>query len=165
MSHELDISFLDEPEIVKKIFPMAFSITLTDSAQSASLNTDSYFIEVDDEVRICCRFYIEDKGYPSILYFHDNTETVLDQNTLASCCLEKGINLFVTDYRGHPVGLRMNPSELANSFNTVLRSRMDVLLRPPQYWPLLPLPVKATTFKYQLIPASIEVSKINYRIF
>ena len=95
MSHELDISFLDDQEITKKIFPMAFSITLDDSSQSSSLNNDPYFIEVDDQVRICCRFYIEGKDCPSILYFHDNYETVLDQTSIASNCLEKGINLLL----------------------------------------------------------------------
>ena len=41
------------------------------------------------------------KEDPSILYFHGNGETVADHDWIAPSYNQKGINLFVADYRGY----------------------------------------------------------------
>lgn len=102
MSHEIDISFLDKTEITNKIFPLALNYSLSDLPQP-DYSSDAYFIEVAQNVRICCKYYVESKDCPSILYFHNNSQTALNQSSVASHYLKRNINLFVTDYRGYGV--------------------------------------------------------------
>ncbi|MCP4632731.1 MAG: hypothetical protein GY855_07370 [candidate division Zixibacteria bacterium] len=64
-------------------------------------------------------------------------------------------------YRGHPVGIRLNPSDLANELNSALRSKHDVILKPPQSWPLYSLHQSNLSFEYQLLPESSGYRKIN----
>lgn len=102
MSHEIDISFLDTQEITQKIFPLYFNISF-DNLPQPDHNSDAYFIEVDEGVRVCGEFYVKDKDCPTILYFHGNGETALNQSFVASQYTSRDINLFVTDYRGYGV--------------------------------------------------------------
>ena len=106
MLHEIDISFLDKQEITQKLFPLSTEINTsggTSLSLSQDFSGDAYFLEVDENVRICCKFFVEDKRYPTILYFHGNRETALDQGSFAAKYLSRKINLFVTDYRGYGV--------------------------------------------------------------
>jgi alpha-beta hydrolase superfamily lysophospholipase len=102
MSQEIDISFLDTEEITQKIFPKYFHFSMENMPQSDS-SADAYFIEVDENVRLCCKYYVESKKCPTVLFFHDNHETALNQNAFGSGCMKRGINLFVTDYRGYGI--------------------------------------------------------------
>lgn len=61
----------------------------------------NHFIAVAEGVSIGCRFYQAEKAAPNILYFHGNGETVLDYDYVAPVYREKGLNLFVADYRGY----------------------------------------------------------------
>jgi len=86
---------LDHPEILSFIF-----YPRKDFSQ-APANARDYFIPVDKEVSLSCRFYVYSPGSPSILYFHGNGEVVSDHDYIAPMYNELGINLFVADYRGY----------------------------------------------------------------
>lgn len=102
MSHDIDLKFLDKTEILQKIFPMTMNLDFNDIPQSDP-NADAYFVDVTEDVRLCCKFYCSDSSCPSVLYFHGNDETALKQSDLGSRFIEMGINLFVTDYRGYGI--------------------------------------------------------------
>jgi len=61
----------------------------------------NHSIEVGDEVSIGCRFYPARADGPNILYFHGNGEIVPDYDYTAHLYQERGLNLFVADYRGY----------------------------------------------------------------
>jgi len=58
-------------------------------------------IEVEEDLSITCRFYPAHHEGPNILYFHGNGEIASDYDDLAPEYTERGMNLFVTDYRGY----------------------------------------------------------------
>jgi alpha-beta hydrolase superfamily lysophospholipase len=60
-----------------------------------------YPIEVEKGIKINCGFWVSGKECPSILYFHGNGETVATHNWIAPLYNQRGINLFVADYRGY----------------------------------------------------------------
>ncbi|HEY31492.1 MAG TPA: alpha/beta hydrolase [Dehalococcoidia bacterium] len=98
----MDLSFLDRPEILEVIFPVAYSpFGLPDFLQGQPGNVPTYAIEVEDGVSIRCGFWVAGKERPSILYFHGNGETVASHEWIAPLYIQKGINLFVSTYRGY----------------------------------------------------------------
>jgi len=98
----MDLSFLDRPEILQVIFPVAYSpFGLPDFLQGSSSDVPTYPIEVEDGVNIRCGFWVAGKECPTILYFHGNGETVATHEWVAPFYIQKGINLFVADYRGY----------------------------------------------------------------
>jgi len=103
MSHESDFSFLDRPDILEVIFPIAYSplSLLTDVFNPSLSETATRFIEVEPGVRIGCGFWPAGKEYPTILYFHGNGETAGIHEWIAPDYNLRKINLFVTDYRGY----------------------------------------------------------------
>ena len=92
---EIDYSALDRPEILSFVFYPRKDFT------KAPSNARDYFIAVEKDVSISCRFYIHSETSPSILYFHGNGEVVSDHDYIAPLYNELGINLFVADYRGY----------------------------------------------------------------
>jgi uncharacterized protein len=103
MSQPDDLSFLDKPEILEIIFPIAYSHFDMESPRTESLSAATHFIEVEKGIKIGCKYFRVHKEYPSILYFHGNGETIFDQDWVASLYNKIGINLFMTDYRGYGV--------------------------------------------------------------
>lgn len=98
----MDLSFLDRPEILEVIFPVVYSpFYLPDYSEFSSLDATSYSIEVEEGIKISCGFWVSGKEYPSILYFHGNGETVASHDWVAPLYNQRGINLFVADYRGY----------------------------------------------------------------
>jgi len=102
VSRPMDLSFLDRPDILDIIFPVAYSpFFLGDSAPSSAVGAPTYPIEVDRGIQIVCGFWSSGKDCPTILYFHGNGETVPDHGWVAPLYNQRGINLFVADYRGY----------------------------------------------------------------
>ncbi len=58
-------------------------------------------IVINEEVRLGCRFFLADREYPTILYFHGNGETPSDYNQIAPLYVAKNLNFFVATYRGY----------------------------------------------------------------
>jgi alpha-beta hydrolase superfamily lysophospholipase len=103
MTETKDFSFLNKLQILEIIFPVVYSPFDFESSRSDSLSAVTHFIEVEKGIKIGCKYFSADKDYPSILYFHGNGETVLDQDWIAPSYNIRGINLFMTDYRGYGV--------------------------------------------------------------
>lgn len=94
----MDLSSLDRPEILEVIFPVVYSPFYL---SIAPVDAPIYSIEVEEGIKITCGFWISGKECPSILFFHGNGETVADYNWIAPSYNQRGINLFVADYRGY----------------------------------------------------------------
>lgn len=102
MSHASDLTFLDRPEILEIIFPVVYSpFYLPGYFQASSADVSGYPIEVEEGIKINCGFWVSGNEYPSILYFHGNGETVSSHDWIAPFYNQRGINLFVADYRGY----------------------------------------------------------------
>ncbi len=93
---------MDRPEILEVVFPVVYSPFYPhDYLTFSSSRVPSYFIEVEEGIRINCGFWVSDKEDPSILYFHGNGETVGTYDWIAPFYNQRHINLFVADYRGY----------------------------------------------------------------
>ena len=102
MSHESELSFLDRPEILEVVFPLVYSpFHLPLAATNSPSSSTTHFIEVEEGVRIGCGFWAGAKDFPTILYFHGNGETVADHDWISQSYVQRGINIFVADYRGY----------------------------------------------------------------
>ena len=113
MSHQSDLSFLDRPEILEVIFPVVYSGFYFPSALGNSLpNAATHFIEVEEGIKIGCGFWARGKEFPTILYFHGNGETVADYDYIAQSYIQRGVNIFVADYRGY--GLSSGKPNITN---------------------------------------------------
>jgi uncharacterized protein len=102
MSHEMDLSFLETPEILQVIFPVVYSpFLLGNYFNNGPSDAKIQPVEVDRNINIYCGFWVNSKDSPSILYFHGNGETVAGHEWIAPFYNRLGINLFVADYRGY----------------------------------------------------------------
>ena len=103
MSHEVDFSFLDRPDVLEIVFPIAYSpLYMLTGVFNPSLSEGiTRFVEVEDGVRIGCGFLPAGREYPTILYFHGNGETVGIHEWIAPYYNQRKMNLFVADYRGY----------------------------------------------------------------
>jgi fermentation-respiration switch protein FrsA (DUF1100 family) len=119
---QTDYSALDRPEILSFVFYPRKDFTKTPP------NASDYFLPVDKDVPISCRFYIHNRSSPSILYFHGNGEVVSDHDYIAPMYNQLGINLFVADYRGY--GASQGRPTLSNTVSdapTIFRAFSDIL--------------------------------------
>src|SRR5208283_615876 len=88
---------MDRPEIIERLF-----FPRRERPEEASpKNGMSHAVQVAENVSIGCRFYPANESGPSILYFHGNGEIAADYDYVAPLYQERGINLFVADYRGY----------------------------------------------------------------
>ncbi|MFC2051910.1 alpha/beta hydrolase [Chloroflexota bacterium] len=101
MSYHTDLSFLNKPEILETVFPIVYSPFSLLDLNTPSSNFPEYSIEVEEGIKIRCGFWSSGKECPSILYFHGNGETVPGHDWIAPFYNQRGINLFVADYRGY----------------------------------------------------------------
>jgi len=125
----MDLSSLDRPEILEVIFPVFYSsMYLPDYLRSPATNVPNYSIEVEEGVKIDCGFWVSSQECPSILYFHGNGETVAVHDWVAPFYNQRGINLFVADYRGY--GSSNGTPTISNMIgdaHTILRSFEEII--------------------------------------
>jgi len=88
---------MDIPEILYRLFYPRREY-VEDSKTPLAKN---HFIQVDEGIKIGCRFFPSHENGPNILYFHGNGETVFDYDYVAPLYQKRGINIFVADYRGY----------------------------------------------------------------
>ncbi|MFC1957772.1 alpha/beta hydrolase [Chloroflexota bacterium] len=125
----MDLSFLDQPGILEVVFPLVYSpfYSLADLQFSAP-DVPTYSIEVEGGVKVNCGFWVNSKEYPSILYFHGNGETVANHDWIAPFYNQKGINLFVAEYRGY--GSSNGKPTIANMFgdaHTIFKGFTEII--------------------------------------
>jgi alpha-beta hydrolase superfamily lysophospholipase len=90
---------LDQPEILERLlFPRREF-----SGEAGSKNGMVLTIHVAEGISIGCRFYPAKKDGPTILFFHGNGEITADYDYVAPLYQNRGINLFVADYRGYGI--------------------------------------------------------------
>jgi hypothetical protein len=88
---------MDHPEILYRLF-----FPRKESMEGFGLpNVVSPLFEVEKGISIGCRFYPVRKDSPNILYFHGNGETCTDYDYVSPLYAQRGLNLFVADYRGY----------------------------------------------------------------
>jgi len=130
MSHESDFSFLDRPEILAVIFPIAYSpLSLLNDIFNPSLSeTATRFIAVEPGVHIGCGFWPAGKEYPTIIYFHGNGETAGVSEGIAPDYNRRKINLFVADYRGYGAsGGKPTVTSMMRDIHPLFQGFRDVL--------------------------------------
>jgi pimeloyl-ACP methyl ester carboxylesterase len=88
---------MDRPEILERLFFPRRELP----GEASRGNGMPHAIKVAEGISIGCRFYPAKRGAPSILYFHGNGEIAADYDYVAPLYQERGINLFVADYRGY----------------------------------------------------------------
>ncbi len=102
MADQIDLSLLDRQEILEVIFPVVYSpFYFSYNLPVSSSDVPGYSIEVEEGIKIDCRFWVSGKEDPSILYFHGNGETAASHDWIAPFYNQRRINLFVADYRGY----------------------------------------------------------------
>jgi len=91
----IDYSPLDQPFLRQFIFYPRKDFTPCPG------NAFDHPVFVADEVSISCRFYIGEREWPWVLFFHGNGEVVSDYDEISPFYHQKRINLVVADYRGY----------------------------------------------------------------
>jgi len=91
-----ELETLDRPEILQFIF---YPRREVDRLSAGNVNTG--LITVDEDVSISYNFFIGEKKYPNILFFHGNGEIASDYEPIGAIYNQIGLNLFVADYRGY----------------------------------------------------------------
>ncbi len=98
----MDLSFLDQPDILETVFPVVYSPLFSFNCLDPSFMTvPTYPVEVEAGIKINCANWVAGKEHPSILFFHGNGEMAVDYDWIAPFYNRRGINLFVADYRGY----------------------------------------------------------------
>ncbi|MFC2056217.1 alpha/beta hydrolase [Chloroflexota bacterium] len=118
MADQIDLSLLDRPEILEVIFPVVYSpFYFSYDLPVSSSDAPSYSIEVEEGIKIDCRFWMSGKENPTILYFHGNGETVASHDWIAPFYNQREINLFVAGYRGY--GASDGKPTISNMFGDI----------------------------------------------
>jgi len=131
LSNQPDYSVLDRPEIIQFIFYSRREWT------SLPQGASDFFVPVEDEISISCRFYPLSHDAPCILYFHGNGEIACDYDQVAPLYHAQGISLFVADYRGY--GLSDGEPSFSNMMKdaeAIFQFFMTFIIMPYQAIPL-----------------------------
>jgi pimeloyl-ACP methyl ester carboxylesterase len=80
-------------------------------------------VEVEEGVRVACRFHPLDPSRPALLFFHGNGEIASDYDGIAPLYHRIGASLFVVDYRGY------GGSDGVPSFASLIADAHPVLAR------------------------------------
>ncbi|MCD6568295.1 MAG: alpha/beta hydrolase [Dehalococcoidia bacterium] len=90
-----EVSALDQEEVLSLIFHPRKNVSVPPPDSS------DYFVPVDKEVSVACRFYTHNLKSASVLCFHGDGEVICDYDYIAPLYAQLGINLFVAEYRGY----------------------------------------------------------------
>ena len=92
-----DLALLDRPEVLSRMFYPRKELPEI----PITLKAMTHFIEVEEGISIGCRFYPAHRDAANVLFFHGNGETASDYDYIAPLYNERGMNLYVADYRGY----------------------------------------------------------------
>lgn len=90
-----DYSWIDESSLLMFVF-----YPRSDSTPCPPDGFDRFWT-VDEDVSVHTRFYVGDRKWPWVLFFHGNGEVVSDYDQIAPLYHQRRINLVVADYRGY----------------------------------------------------------------
>jgi pimeloyl-ACP methyl ester carboxylesterase len=91
----VDYSPLDQPALLRFIFYPRKDHT------SCPANAFDISVPVGEDASISCRFYMGNREWPWILFFHGNGEVMSDYDDISPIYHQKRMNLVVADYRGY----------------------------------------------------------------
>ena len=60
-----------------------------------------HLVSVDENIEVGVRFFLNDKNFPNILFFHGNAELSQEYDDIAEYYNSNGCNFIVSDYRGY----------------------------------------------------------------
>ena len=60
-----------------------------------------HLVDVENEVQVGTRFFLKDKRYPNILFFHGNAELAQEYDEIGNMFNQYNCNFIVSDYRGY----------------------------------------------------------------
>ena len=60
-----------------------------------------HLVDVENEVQVGTRFFLKDKKYPNILFFHGNAELAQEYDEIGNIFNQYNCNFIVSDYRGY----------------------------------------------------------------
>ena len=66
-----------------------------------SRDDKDHLVEVDKNTEVGVRFFLSDKNFSNILFFHGNAELAQEYNDIAEYYNTTGCNFIVADYRGY----------------------------------------------------------------
>jgi alpha-beta hydrolase superfamily lysophospholipase len=101
-----DLSLIDQPNV------LAFFFYPRQVFGKCPDNAFDFFVPVEKDITVSCRFYAGDKTWPTILYFYGNGEVASEYTDIARFYHHKMINLVVADYRGY--GMSQGKPSFAN---------------------------------------------------
>ena len=93
--------------------------------KSSNKDERDHLVNVDKGIDVGVRFYIKDKSFDNILYFHGNAELASEYEDLSKIYHEYNINLIVADYRGY--GLSHGTPTKQNLHNDSLKINKYIL--------------------------------------
>jgi hypothetical protein len=89
-----------------------------------------YYVEVEKDIKLACRFYPADPAWPWLLYFHGNGEIASDYDEIAPFYQICRLNLVVADYRGYGLSQgRPTVSSVASDAEKVFKAVKQEVLR------------------------------------
>ncbi len=60
-----------------------------------------HLVDVEEGIKVGIRFFLKDKEYPTILFFHGNAELAQEYNQIGKLFNQYNCNFIVSDYRGY----------------------------------------------------------------
>ena len=89
---------------------------------------NDHLIDVGNNINVGVRFFLYNKSYPSILFFHGNGEIARDYDEIAEYYNRLGINLIVADYQGYGLSNgKPTKNNLHNDANIIFKYVNDYL--------------------------------------
>ena len=64
-----------------------------------------HLVDVESGIQVGVRFFLNDKSFPNILFFHGNAELSQEYDDIAACYSSHSCNFIVADYRGYGLSL------------------------------------------------------------
>ena len=62
---------------------------------------NDFLVNVDKNIHVGIRFFLKDKSYPNIIFFHGNAELAQEYEDIGNYYNRFNMNLIVADYRGY----------------------------------------------------------------
>jgi len=89
-------SLLDTPQVLQYSF-----YPIREWSNCPDYATD-ILVSVEEGIRVACRFYTADPGFPTVLFFHGNGEIASDYDDVAPYFFAHSeVNLVVAEFRGY----------------------------------------------------------------
>jgi alpha-beta hydrolase superfamily lysophospholipase len=112
---------LDGPEVLQYIFYPRRDI------RPGPENSQDYFIPVENDISLSCRFYSHSPSSPTIMFFHGNGEVLSEYDDIAPVYSKIGTNFLVVDYRGYGAsGGTPTFSNLISDSHRIFKAFLDI---------------------------------------